>query len=215
MNGIDIESFKPVSGSREYDYEHIYLIAVAFLMRHHGYERVIEGLNDYYKKERKRKVFVNIIGDGKEKRKYEHLVRKYNLSDYVKLLNPMYGDELETMYNNADAGLAGFGFYKDGVEQVGTLKTREYLAKGLPVILGTKDRLFDTEGYNYGLLFPNDTSPIDIESVIVFLDKLYLNKNKSHVINHIREFAKRNIDNTVTLAPIIKYIDSDSKTQSF
>ena len=206
MNGVDVDYFTPVSVERSYDPDHITLIAVAFLMRHHGYERVIEGLGRYYSIERDRTVNVCIIGEGKEKKKYEKLIRKYKLFNHVRLLKPMYGMDLDRVYDTADAGLSGFGFYKDGVDQVGTLKTREYLAKGLPVILGTEDRLFSANGYDYGLLFPNNDSPIDFEKIICFLDNLYLNRDKSEVVDKIREFAKRTVDNRMTLAPIVDYI---------
>ncbi len=206
MNGVDVEAISPVAFDREYDPKCINLIAVAFLMRHHGYERVIEGMREYYKSSTDRKVYITIIGDGSEKKKYERLVKKYNLSEYIRLPGPMYGQELDEMYKNVDAGLAGFGFYKDGIEQVGTLKTREYLAKGLPVILGTDDKVFNNINNSYGLVFPNDDSPVDIKKVISFLDRLYLGKKKSDVIGSIREFAKRTVDNRMTLAPIIDYI---------
>lgn len=209
MNGVDVDSFSPVSCSREYDPMQINLIAVAFFMRHHGYERVIAGLKAYYQNGGKRIVRITIIGDGKEKKKYERLIRKYHLSDYAILLNPMYGKDLDKMYDTADAGLSGFGFYKDNIEQVGTLKTREYLAKGLPVVLGTSDKVFENYGFEYGCLFPNNDSPVDIERIVQFLDKIYLNKQRAEVINNIRCFAKQTIDNTVTLSPVIDYITTD------
>ncbi len=207
MNGVDVESFIPVKSTRSYDPQCINLIAVAFLMRHHGYERIIKGLSEYYKKKGgDRTVNICIVGDGKEKKKYEHLIKKYNLSKYIKLPGPMYGKDLDEIYDTADAGLSGFGFYKDGVKQVGTLKTREYLAKGLPVILGTDDRVFSVHGYEYGLLFSNNNTPVDIGRVVAFLDGVYLNKDRRDVIRSIREFAKNTVDNSVTLAPVIDYV---------
>lgn len=207
MNGVDVESVTPVCIDRDYDPNCITLIAVAFLMRHHGYERVIEGIKDYYNRPRERKVYIIIIGEGTEKKKYTKLVKKYKLLNYISLPGSMYGDDLEKMYRNVDAGLAGFGFYKDGVEQVGTLKTREYLAKGLPVVLGTDDKLFNEEDSRYGLVFPNDDSPINIEEVLSFLDQLYSDRSKREVSESIRQFARGTVDNSVTLAPIIEYIE--------
>lgn len=209
MNGVDVDSFSPVCSARQYNPQCINLIAVAFLMRHHGYERLIEGMRDYYQEKRDRVVYIHIIGDGEEKKKYERLIKNYSLDDYIKLYEPMYGEDLNEMYDNADAGLSGFGFYKDGVDQVGTLKTREYLAKGLPVILGADDKVFNTYGYEYGLLFPNDDSPVNIDRIISFLDEVYLNRERGEIIDSIRQFAKRTVDNTITLAPIIDYINND------
>ena len=55
------------------------------------------------------------------------------------------GEELGKLYDTADAGLVSFGSYKENVERLCTIKTREYLAKGLPVILGGMDDLFENE----------------------------------------------------------------------
>lgn len=208
MNGVDVDSFVPVSGTREYDPQRITLIAVAFLMRHHGYERIIEGLKNYYKGGGDRLIHIIIIGEGSERKKYERLIRQYALAEYIDIIGPLYGEDLNEVYDEADAGLSGFGFYKDGVEQVGTLKTREYLAKGIPVILGTEDKLFRSYGYMYGLLFPNDDSAIDFSKITAFLDEVYNNKKKIEVVDSIRQFAKRTIDNKMTLSPIIDYIEN-------
>ncbi len=112
------------------------------------------------------------------------------------------------MYNNADAGLVSFGSYKEKVERLCTIKTREYLAKGLPVILGGIDELFEKSEGEYALCFSNDASPIDFERIGRFLDGLYLGRTKQEVIFRIRCYAKENVDNSVTLKPIIEYIYS-------
>lgn len=207
MNGINVKSISPIEVVNEYKPDEIHLIAVAFLVKHHGYERVLAGLREYYSVKRERAVYFHVVGDGPERKKYDKLVKKYKLENYVKFYGVKLGSELDRLYNIADAGLDGFGAYKDGFSKVCSLKTREYLAKGLPVILGAKDDLF-LDG-RYGLSFSNDSSAIDIHKIITYLDGLYLNKKKQCISREIRNYAYQFADNKATLLPIKNYINSD------
>ena len=89
------------------------------------------------------------------------------------------------------------------------MKAREYIAKGLPVILGAEDDLFDD--CKYGLTYPNNSSTVSIDKIIEFADELYINRRKIDVACEIRKFAENNADNRVTLRPIIDYIVSEDE----
>ena len=93
--------------------------------------------------------------------------------------------------------------------EVSAMKKR---GKGMVLeLVGTEgeDKVFDIYGYEYGLLFPNNDSPIDFERIVGFLDGLYKNRKRNSVINSIREFARKTIDNRVTLAPVIEFMESN------
>lgn len=207
MNGISTEKVSMAESLEEYNPEKINILAVALLAPHHGYERIIRGMHLYYKENPKRKVFFHVVGVGSELKKYRNLVNKLGLNDYVIFYGEKRGIELEELYKKADVGLAAFGVYKDGFSKLSTLKAREYIAKGIPVILGAEDNLFDD--CEYGLTYPNDSSAIDINKIIAFTDELYGTSNKMDVASEIRKFAENNADNRVTLRPIIEYILSE------
>lgn len=206
INGVNVEAIPPLEPSNEYNPNEIHLIAVAKLVRHHGYERVIRGLYKYYQIDRDREVYFHVVGDGPECKKYKNLVKKYKLGKYVKFHGSKYDKELDDLYNMADAGLAAFGMYKDGRYKLSSIKTVEYLAKGLPVILGTKeDPLSDS--VKYGLTLPNNATPVDIEKITDYMDNLYLHEGKRLINQEIRDFAYQHVDNKVTLLPVMEYID--------
>lgn len=207
MNGVNVESVTPLQPSTNYKPNEIHLFTVALLARHHGYERVITGLYEYYQVERNREVYFHIVGDGPESKKYRNLVRKYKLEKYVVFYGSKLGTELDELYNIADAGLAAFGVYKDGFSKLSTIKAREYLAKGLPVILGAEDDLFSGD-VKYGLTFPNNATPVEIEKIVEYLDDLYSHKDKRLVHEEIRNYAYQHADNEVTLLPVMEYIDN-------
>lgn len=206
MNGVNVKAVTPLQPSNEYKPNEIHLIAVALLARHHGYERVIQGLYEYYQVEHKREIYFHIVGDGPENKKYRSLVEKYKLEKFVKFYGSKYGTELDELYNIADAGLAAFGVYKDGFSKLSTIKAREYLAKGLPVILGAEDDLFSGDA-KYGLTFPNNPTPVDIKKIAEYLDELYLHRDKRSVHEEIRNYAYQHADNEITLLPVMEYID--------
>lgn len=207
MNGVDVDTISPVEAVTEYDMNSVNLLAVALLARHHGYERVIKGLGEYYKEKQNRKVYFHIVGDGPEYSKYKKLAKKQKVDKYVKFYGPKYGGELDEIYNIADAGLAAFGVYKDGFSKQSAIKAREYLAKGIPVILGADDDLFWGKNSKYGLMFSNNADVVKIEKIIRYLDKLYLGRLKSEINAEIRQFAYQCADNSVVMQPIIDYIE--------
>ena len=208
MNGVNVSEMRMVHNDQEYDPKGINLITVATLVAHHGYERVIEGLYQYYHNGGERNIVFHIVGDGSEKKRYADMVKKYNLEAHVVFYGAKYGEELDKIYDIADAGLAAFGSYKEGVDKLCTIKVREYFAKGLPVVLGCEDNLFLGEAKQYGLILPNDSSAIDISKVLSFLDSIYTDKPRIEVNNEIVELARRTVDNEVTLRPVIEYINS-------
>ena len=208
MNGVNVSEMRMIHNDREYNTEEINLITVATLVAHHGYERVIEGLYRYYQNGGRRNIFFHIVGEGPEKQRYFDMVKRYNLEAHVVFYGAKYGEELDKIYDLADAGLAAFGSYKEGVDKLCTIKVREYIAKGLPVVLGCEDNLFLGEAKQFGLILPNDSSAIEISRVVEFLDRIYEDKTRIEVTNCIVELAKKTVDNEVTLRPVIEYINS-------
>lgn len=206
MNGVNVESIRVNSADGVYDPYSVNLIAVATFIVHHGYERIINGLYLYYINGGKRKFTIHLVGDGPEKRKYERLVIKYKLNESVIFHGYKSGSELDELYNSADAGLVSFGSYKEKVGKLCTIKTREYLAKGLPVIMGGMDCLFENNDAEYALCLPNDSSPVDFEEIGEYLDNLYFGRSKKEVVGKIRAFARDNVDNSITLEPIVEFI---------
>lgn len=207
QNGIDVDAVIPANVSN--NQLEINLIAVAALLPGHGYERCICGLADYYRhSSHKEKVIkIHIVGEGQELEFYKKLVDKYALGQYVFFYGKRTGTELDAIYDNKDMGLGCFGDYKVGMYKSSALKTREYLAKGLPVISADwEDAFDDTSDYPYFLQVPNDASPIDMGNVIHFYDQTYNGASHEKVCKEIRRFAKEHVDMAVVMKPIIEYL---------
>ena len=207
-NGVQVENIELVRG--EYQENKITLIGVAYMQRHHGYERIIEGLRSYYQsQDHKYTVELLLVGDGSEKAKYQDLVNKYQLQEYVKFYPTLSGKELDDMYDRSDIALASFGMYKLGIyEKLGALKTRECLAKGMPLITGCE---IDVLGDDYKFVrnFSNDAQSVDIEEIVRFYEGIRREyADKKTVADTIRAFALRHVSMGSVMQPIIDYIES-------
>lgn len=208
MNGINVEKNKLVGG--EYHPDLIRLLGVAYMQRQHGFERIILGMTDYYRKKESADTRVELwlVGDGPEKAYYQKLTEKYSLSSYIRFFPTTVGEELDKLYNSCDLALAAFGLYKVRIDgKISALKTRECLAKGIPLLSGSGIDVLN-EDFKYALIFPNNATPISIDRIVDFYREISLNKTKQQVASEIRNQTANLIDMRKALEPIINYIES-------
>ena len=183
----------------------IRIIAVASLEPWQGYERVIDGVSEYYKNGGERQILINIIGSGSEEKFYKRLVYEKKLTKYIRFLGRKSGTDLDRCYDDADLALDAFGRYKTGNFLSTSLKSREYLAKGIPIITGCKTDVLNAGFYGF-IEFENNNKVLDFEKIISFYDKIYGGKTKKDVSDDIRRYAKNICDSQVMVQPIIEYL---------
>lgn len=186
----------------------IRLLAVATFQNYHGYERVIKGLAQYYHGLAARKIELYMVGNGEEMMKYKKMVRQYDLVKSVQFCGRKTGLELDQIYDHMDIALGSFGMYKEKIYKSSSLKVREYLAKGIPVVCGCRDDAFEQEkSYKYYLEFPNDNTLINMRFIVGFYKSIYeTDMNREQIHKEIREYAKRTVDLSVTMQPVMRYI---------
>ena len=183
------------------------MIAVAQFQKSHGYERVLRGLAKYYDSGHVIKVILHMVGDGKEKEYYQRVVDRLGISDYVLFYGKKQGNELEEIYNRADIALGCFGLYKRRIRSISSLKIGEYLIHGLPVVSGVKETLFEGIDSEYYLELPNDSSNVCINDIVSFYNDLLLKHSSEEIHDSIIQFARNNVDLSVTMKPIMEYIE--------
>lgn len=206
-NGIDVESVRQIGG--QFEDSKLRMIAVAFMQRHHGYERIIEGLHQYYEKKADGayRVELNLVGDGPEKPLYQELVQKYHLEDSVHFYPTLTGQELDALYDESDLALISFGMYKVGYfGKMMALKSRECLAKGMPLLTGCAIDVLEAD-YPYAKTVPNDESAVDMEEIIGFFEQIRKKAgDKRELAGEIRQFAMDHVSMEAVMRPIIEYI---------
>jgi hypothetical protein len=206
-NGIDCSSI-PVNNPSLHREDEINLIAVAKFSYHHAYERLIIGLSEYYKRKNKIStpgVFLHLVGAGGELGLYKKLVESFKLEKYIFFYGLLSGDALSNVFNKCDIGISGLGLHRIQLHRIDDLKSREYLARGLPLITSAKMDFLPKE-FEYCFSVPEDETPINIEDIVKFYQMLLLKKNIIDMISEIRRFAERNCDISSAMRPIKDYL---------
>lgn len=201
VNGIDLDSFNPRRPKKTDDT--IRICCVAKFSPWHGYERIIRGLSVYYASPVQTEVKLIMVGTGVETVKYQELVQSLHLEEYVDFRGQLMGEELEKVYDECDIGCCSLGRYKSRIEMTSELKSRELMAKGLPMICGCKIDVLEGENYPYALHFANDDSNIDIHKVVQFYKEIHTGKSDREIVEEIRKFAGLHIDMKSTFQSII------------
>lgn len=197
FNGIDVK--KLVSKAHiDKKNSNINIVAVANLNIWHGYDRLIKGLYDYYSDEVKEKVHLYLIGEGVEKENLINLSKTLALDKYVHFLGAKRGKELDEVFSAMDIGASSLALFRAGGGH-DPIKSKEYVGRGIPVILGYEDRALSNE-LDFVFKVPSDNTNIDIK----FLIKKY-NEMKSSA-DDIRLYAEKNLSWVSQMRKVIEWI---------
>lgn len=192
-NGVDLDSIplhQPLAIS--HPPSAIHLIGVAEVHYWHGYDRLIAGIGEYYSQQPSRAtlppsggrtansqhpdVYFHIVGGVAPSEMYDsihapgfkELMNKYNIADHVIFHGQLFGDALTEVFNQCQFAIGSLARHRSGITNIKTLKNREYATRGIPFIYSEQDSDFDNQPYV--LRAPADDSPIDILSIIHFMD---------------------------------------------
>ncbi len=208
VNPISVNCVKSIpSKIRNAETDEINIMIVANISIWHGCDRLILGLKKYYENNGKRKVVFHIVGNGMEFLNIKKLVDENGLNNYVVFYGQKTGDELDKIYERADIALDALGAHRKDDKYFGTLKSMEYLAKGLPFVTeySIPDKLNKVR--RYILKVPYDDSPINIDDVIMFYENICSEPDTNRICE-MREAAMQYCDTSVSIKPIVDYLNS-------
>lgn len=205
-NGFDFSRMELVKEELPVDAVHI--VAVSAMREWHGYERFIEGMKNYYEQseENKTNFVLHLVGNGREYGKYKELIEKYRLESHIILEGAMFGEKLDRLYEKCTLGIDSLARHRSGIDVLSSLKSREYGAKGIPLINSCKIDIIEDD-FPYLLRVPADESPIDIEAVAEFYGKCYGNgKSRLEIGKEIRSYIEKKSSMEHVMAQVIKEI---------
>lgn len=171
-NGIDFNSVR-IKKVSQHPKNELHLISVAEIHRWHGFDRILQGLANYYSSPRNLKVYFHIVGyffSHIEKDEITSIIKKNNLEPYIILYGKKHGEELDNIFDKCDFGIGSLGRHRVGIDDIKTLKNREYAARGIPFTYSETDTDFDNNPYV--LKMPANESSINIEKIISFYQQL-------------------------------------------
>lgn len=154
----------------------------------HGIDRLIKGINNY---NGPYKIVFNVVGVGKE---LDNLKKLANGNSGIIFHGSKSGKELASIFDNTDIAVDALGRHRSGVYYNSSLKGKEYVARGIPVISAVKTELDYMKDFEYYLKLPSDDTDIDINTVIDFYNKIYSSNNGINVTKEIRSITEKKFD---------------------
>lgn len=208
MNGIDISRIPIRTPKQTVNGSQIAVIGVCTMFPVHGYDRFITALANYYKTNCDRKIYFHLVGEGPgpELVRYKELVKQFGIEEYVIFEGALTGNELTECFNRCNIALEVLGAYRKKLEVSSSLKSREYLARGIPIVTACEIDILSGKNFRYMLRYPNDDSEIDLQKMVDFFDEIYVNEAEQDVISNIRKFAEGNCSYEATLKDVIEYL---------
>lgn len=175
-----------ISENKKRESDEIKFIVVASMEHWHGYDRLLVGLSNYITNTDNVKIHIDLIGEGRELDKLKDLAYKLAINDNITFHGHKEGDSLNNLLLSADIGIDSLGRHRAGNNQNNSLKSKEYLAFGLPIIKSHIDPSIDNCSFYFNI--PPDESYINLNDVMTWYNKNNF-RDKKLMIN---EYAMNN-----------------------
>lgn len=160
----------------EKDFKKINLIAVASFSKWHGFERLLNGINDYKSNSNSDcEVHLFLVGDREPLfSEYKYFIESNRLENLITMTGNLQGKELEDIFQKCHIGIGSLGMHRIGLLEGSPLKSAEYAVRGIPFVVGYKDSTFFDK--NYCFQISGDESPLNISDVIKWYKGINLEK---------------------------------------
>lgn len=199
-NGIAVDSIPLRKPPKDINGE-LNLLCVSSMHEWHAVDRVIKGMALY---DNDILVNLHIVGQGQQLKVLKDLVNKYKLNSNIFYYGTKTKEELDMLFNKCHIAIGSLGLHRIDLKFASTLKVREYMARGIPFILGYKDDDIKERINKYAYNVPADDSPININGVVKFAINTYRDKNHA---SKMRGYAKMHMDMGVKMSKLKKFIE--------
>ena len=203
MNGVHVEDYKLKKKRKKG--RTINLLAVGHVVPKHGYDKILFGLKKYYMQENRiYNIHFHLVGDMNPNIDLKKMTIELEIDDYVTFHGIKIGTDLDELFDVCDIAIDSLALnriiHED--ELVGTLKSREYLARGIPFIFsGNVDFTSNLDRLpNFLLKVDENKNFLDMNEVVNF----YTNNEFNPI--EIRNYAKTNLNWEKMLAEVSEKI---------
>ena len=189
-NGINPDQFvMRMPPPLEKDFNLI-MVASSYLAWH-GLDRILRSLETYQSDE----VIVHLYLVGDVSDEYHGLIEQCASHDSVEVhvCGKRYGNALDDVFEKAHMACDSLAMYRLNMSESSTLKSKEYIARGIPFVYSAPDRdLTEIEAclFNAG----NDDTLIDLKALVTFyrkLDIITMQKRMRHVVDTFLAWDKK------------------------
>lgn len=201
VNGIDFNGIRKRKLSAALPGIHI--IAVAGMAQWHAYDRILNGMGNYYRNGGREELVFHIVGDGPVLPGYKELAEKLHLHQRVIFHGFLDGKQLDEVYDSCSMAVSILGLHRRDGRKDTSLKAAEYGAKGLSIIATVPVDIYP-DGNRFQLIVPGDESPVDIEQIIDFYNRT---DDREEIAELIYNNARKYRDMSFTFEKIFQYIE--------
>lgn len=117
-------------------------------------------------------------------------VEKMKLNNKIIFLGALRDEELSKLYAEADVGISSLAIDRKGLKKASTLKSREYLANGLPVIYSYKDESIEDFAFTFNIDFEINS----FKDIISFINTTKNDYSKLEISNLAFKFLSWEIE---------------------
>ncbi len=172
---------------------------------------MIKGLEEYYINGGDRDVNLYIVGEGECSSEYKKISDEAGLTDkHVFFCGICDGKDLDKIYDKCDLAVDCLGAHRKNLFYSSSLKSREYVAKGMPIIAANDFDIENDETKKWFLKLPADETNIDISKIVEYYDGIYPDtslQGKKNVANNIREAFRPLCEINNTFREVLDYIN--------
>ncbi|MEW5733660.1 MAG: hypothetical protein AB1921_02335 [Thermodesulfobacteriota bacterium] len=151
----------------------------------HGLERLARGLDRYHGETA---VKVDVVGDIPES-----ALQTDNPRVLVRFNGPLTGQDLDLVMARANIAISSLAPYRKRMREACSLKTRDYMARGIPFIYAYDDPDVPAD-FPYALKLGNDPSPVSLDAMILFAREMALKAKEEDISRAMRSHAEEHMD---------------------
>ncbi|MBU4495576.1 MAG: glycosyltransferase [Acidobacteria bacterium] len=191
-NGIAVKSV-PFSGFQSFTQDPLKLLFVSSTFyAGHGLDRLLRGLSEY---RGNHTISLTLVGKIYRREEIE-LLQSLN-NPKVKLIRheQLDGEELDRVFSQANLAVSTLALFRDGITQACPLKTREYMARGLPFIYSYEDMDLEKD-LEFLLKIPANDGAVQIDDLFKFVSTL---SHLNDPAQKLRQYAEIKMDWSVKM----------------
>jgi glycosyltransferase involved in cell wall biosynthesis len=159
----------------------VVITGVGNLSYFHGYDRILHGIAGASEATRDI-IHFNIIGVGPELENLKNISQANNINRCVTFWGYRAGEDLKKILLKTDLGIGTLAMHRKNITTDSSLKTREYFAHGLPVLLAAEDNDLPVGTLGVKYVAPDD-SPVEIEELLKFVHQVTV-ENRAEILRY-------------------------------
>ena len=195
-NGCDVAGMLPVQCAR-WTGDELHLLFAASFAPWHGLDRLVAGLALH----RGSRVILHIAGDVPLNMRIDaHPGPSATVVAHGRLLPA----DLHQLAGGCHVAVSSLALHRAGLSEGCPLKTREYVAQGLPVVMAYQDT--DLPDSLPGILrLPAGDDPIDVSVILTFMSEV--GRDHDAITSGLRAFAMANLDWRPKLSRLVTFVE--------